>query len=315
MPIESAPGKPISWPRSGRQYRVKDGDDWYRVARRHKVDVRALIRHNFGTTHPPTVNWYLREYVGCNKATRDGNNWMFSSSARPGIVYIPTPGGSGGGLEILQATDHTSYLQFRADCTVVGAKFRGLLGIGLLSGSVYMRVVQQGADPEVWRFRIRGGVQLGEFINPKDIPGSIREVIESLRKAMKKKKKKKRKKPSADRYATRWSHPFCYNAERFDPVESIRGYLKREGSISPDLFIGGNAFGLLWKWGVVILTGSTDATLMSQCERFADGKSCQTVRTARHLDIGMELINETDADLNIGLFPVHPRMTSFQKVR
>jgi hypothetical protein len=54
--------------------------------RRHEG---RLIWHNFRTDNPDEVNWYLRNYVGCNVATDDLNNWMFSSSARPGIIYVP----------------------------------------------------------------------------------------------------------------------------------------------------------------------------------------------------------------------------------
>jgi hypothetical protein len=48
-----------------------------------------LIYANFQTLVPAEVNWYLRHYIGCNRPTHDGNNWMFSSSASPGIIQIP----------------------------------------------------------------------------------------------------------------------------------------------------------------------------------------------------------------------------------
>jgi hypothetical protein len=35
------------------------------------------------------VNWYVRRNVGCNVYTLDRRNWMFSDSAKPGIIYLP----------------------------------------------------------------------------------------------------------------------------------------------------------------------------------------------------------------------------------
>ncbi|HYP07404.1 MAG TPA: LysM domain-containing protein [Bryobacteraceae bacterium] len=73
----------------GFTYRVKDGDTWESVAQKFVVGVKELIFFNFMTDEPDEVNWYLRRHTGCNKASPSGNNWIFSSSARPGIIYIP----------------------------------------------------------------------------------------------------------------------------------------------------------------------------------------------------------------------------------
>lgn len=79
-------------------HRIKDGEDWYRVAEIYDVDVMELIAFNFDTTVPEYVNWYLRSYVGCDKSDDGGNNWAFSSSAesnsditspRKGLIFIP----------------------------------------------------------------------------------------------------------------------------------------------------------------------------------------------------------------------------------
>jgi hypothetical protein len=71
------------------QHRVSDGEDWGSVAAQYDVDVMDLIEFNFHTTVPEEVNWYLRRNVGCNVSNDGGLNWAFSSSADPGIVYIP----------------------------------------------------------------------------------------------------------------------------------------------------------------------------------------------------------------------------------
>jgi hypothetical protein len=76
---------------------VSDGENWQSVADKYGVDVKALIKANFGTLVPEEVNWYLNHYVCCDTPTPDGYNWRFSSTARKhtskspraGIVYVP----------------------------------------------------------------------------------------------------------------------------------------------------------------------------------------------------------------------------------
>lgn len=75
---------------NGQPYRVVDGDTWENVAERFvDGDTRGLIWFNFMTNKPNEVNWYLRRYVGCKVPSPSGNNWTFSKSAVPGIIYIP----------------------------------------------------------------------------------------------------------------------------------------------------------------------------------------------------------------------------------
>jgi hypothetical protein len=93
MPIEKRPASPLpKGPRPGSRnppYKVTGADTLETVASKHSVSTTDLIRHNFATTDPAEINWYLREYVGCDKPTSDGKNWCFSSSANPGLIYIP----------------------------------------------------------------------------------------------------------------------------------------------------------------------------------------------------------------------------------
>jgi hypothetical protein len=70
-------------------HRVSDGEDWASVAQQYNVNVKDLIYFNFHTNVPEEVNWYLRRNTGCNVSKDGGRNWAFSSSADPGIVYIP----------------------------------------------------------------------------------------------------------------------------------------------------------------------------------------------------------------------------------
>lgn len=92
MPIEKEPVAKVPKnyvPPNSKQYRVKDRDSWVTIANANGIDVWELIEANFKTRVPAEVNWYLRNYVGCNVPTPDGKNWTFSSSANPGIIHIP----------------------------------------------------------------------------------------------------------------------------------------------------------------------------------------------------------------------------------
>lgn len=92
MPIEKIPIKKIAKtyiPPSSKPYKVKDGDSFTTIATKYKMEEWELIYENFKTRDPLEVNWYLRNYTGCIKQTADGKNWVFSSNANPGIIYIP----------------------------------------------------------------------------------------------------------------------------------------------------------------------------------------------------------------------------------
>src|ERR1700733_13798084 len=71
------------------EYKVKDDDTFESVAQDYGMPVKQLILHNFRTMDPGEINWYLREYVGCDLPTHDRQNWRFSNTASPGKIYIP----------------------------------------------------------------------------------------------------------------------------------------------------------------------------------------------------------------------------------
>jgi hypothetical protein len=92
MPIEKEPASKVAKnhvPPDSIRYKVKDHDSWESIAHAHDLDVWDLIEANFKTRRAEEINWYLRNYVGCKVPTRDGKNWMFSSSAHPGFISIP----------------------------------------------------------------------------------------------------------------------------------------------------------------------------------------------------------------------------------
>jgi hypothetical protein len=91
-PIERQPANPLPvnyQPFGSIQYKVKDLETWEDIAGRHRLDVHELIYFNFQTNNPDEVNWYLRRNVGCNVESPSRLNWAFSSSANPGIIYLP----------------------------------------------------------------------------------------------------------------------------------------------------------------------------------------------------------------------------------
>lgn len=94
MPIEKIPSNPLPRdyvPPHGIPYKVKTDDDLGSIARHHGVPEHVLVTFNFGTNDPAEINWYLRRNVGCLRATHDHKNWMFTSEATPGIIYLPPP--------------------------------------------------------------------------------------------------------------------------------------------------------------------------------------------------------------------------------
>ncbi len=90
---EKPPIRPLPvGPRPGRPHPVADGETWESVAKKYAVTVRELIANNCGlNVTPEEINWYLHTRVGCN-VSRDGRNWSFSKSAKPGVIYVPVAG-------------------------------------------------------------------------------------------------------------------------------------------------------------------------------------------------------------------------------
>jgi hypothetical protein len=91
MPIEKPPKNQNYKPDGGTPYKVKTNDDWGSVAKAHGIAENWLVYFNCGTTDPAEVNWFLRHKVGCLRPTHDQMNWMFTSEARPGLIYVPPP--------------------------------------------------------------------------------------------------------------------------------------------------------------------------------------------------------------------------------
>src|SRR5215208_3520870 len=92
-------------PRDGTRQPVLTGQTWATIAAARSIDPWDLIDFNFpglkrlkladSQRATRQVNWYLREYVGCN-FSKDNENWDFTSGLtggrgnwRGGFIYIP----------------------------------------------------------------------------------------------------------------------------------------------------------------------------------------------------------------------------------
>ena len=104
---EKAPATPnLGYvPPNSAAVKVTAADDWWKLAARPEVKAAGLsaldlCAFNFQTKNPAEINWYLRNKVGCTKATSDRKNYMFSNDASPGIVYLPKGKTNGGVIDL-----------------------------------------------------------------------------------------------------------------------------------------------------------------------------------------------------------------------
>jgi hypothetical protein len=84
-------------PPQGHKYKVGNNDSWVSLAATAGIPPWDLIRYNYPGLPADLqqaareVNWYLQEYVGCTTVTPDSRNYVFSSTASPGEIWIPNP--------------------------------------------------------------------------------------------------------------------------------------------------------------------------------------------------------------------------------
>jgi hypothetical protein len=71
------------------EYKVQDGDSLARIAYDGGIPPDTLLYYCFGTTDPREVNWYLRNRVGCKAYDPQVKNFSFSTSADPGLIWLP----------------------------------------------------------------------------------------------------------------------------------------------------------------------------------------------------------------------------------
>lgn len=71
------------------RHKVKDGESILSLATAAGFDWKFLARFNWGTDVPKEINRRLVDDEGIWKKTKDGKNYMFTSTDHPGIVFIP----------------------------------------------------------------------------------------------------------------------------------------------------------------------------------------------------------------------------------
>jgi hypothetical protein len=138
-------------PQNGTPYKVQDGDDWVKIAKRRGIKVWELIYFNFKTTNPREVNFYLERNVGCPEAP-DKKNYMFSSSSAPGIIYIPAK--DTGIIDVVDATVAFDEREVR----VISSSGLNPIVLKSMSGAVEYMVQQIKA-----RVRVQGFITLLRF--------------------------------------------------------------------------------------------------------------------------------------------------------
>jgi hypothetical protein len=92
MAITRKPKSPVSRsyvPPNSIPYKVKTGDNLKNISKKYGLTWQELTEYNWKTHHPPEVNWYLGNYVGCTAETSDKKNYSFRSTDNPGIIHVP----------------------------------------------------------------------------------------------------------------------------------------------------------------------------------------------------------------------------------
>jgi hypothetical protein len=72
------------------RHKVKKGESLDALAKKAGMTWKELAKFNWGTDVPDEINKHLKDDVGCTKKTKDGLNYVFDDSDKPGIVFIPT---------------------------------------------------------------------------------------------------------------------------------------------------------------------------------------------------------------------------------
>jgi len=70
-------------------HKVKKGESIKSLADGIGMTWQDLSKFNWGTDVPTEINKHLRDEVGCTKKTKDGYNYMFDDSDKPGLIYLP----------------------------------------------------------------------------------------------------------------------------------------------------------------------------------------------------------------------------------
>lgn len=72
------------------KHRVRTGESIAQLAEQNNMRWQDLAEFNWDTSVPREINRHLEVEVGCTQRARDGHNYMFDDSDRPGFVYVPS---------------------------------------------------------------------------------------------------------------------------------------------------------------------------------------------------------------------------------
>lgn len=180
-PIEKlplGPRLPLYWYAQhhyGIPYRTRDKpvqEDWGSVARKFGVPVRELIFFNFMTLDPAEVNWYLSHHTGCNKPSPSGDNWMFSNSANPGIIYIPPPEDRVNfAPEVLCVWIPTSINLFMQRLRVIAQSIPGLKGARIRK---FVQIILRVGYPRCLDLWYYNDINITEYVDWKKTTPAVR---------------------------------------------------------------------------------------------------------------------------------------------
>lgn len=72
------------------EHKVRTGDTLDSIAKSVGSTWKKVAKFNWGTDDPKQINKFLRTAVGSTKKSKDGKNYIFDDSDRPGIILLPS---------------------------------------------------------------------------------------------------------------------------------------------------------------------------------------------------------------------------------
>jgi hypothetical protein len=128
-------------PANSEPYLTTGGESFYSLADLPQVKSAGLspldlCYFNFKTRKQSEINWYLKHKIGCTKATKDGKNYMFSTSDTPGIVFLPKLGVAPPVNEYPKTPEKDEIIPLWIGVGVKGGTMFGPVGIETLGGFV-----------------------------------------------------------------------------------------------------------------------------------------------------------------------------------
>jgi len=71
------------------EHKVATDESLDSIAKDNGITWQQLAQFNWATSDPQDINICLHDLVGCLHTTKNRKNYIFTSSDRPGVVYVP----------------------------------------------------------------------------------------------------------------------------------------------------------------------------------------------------------------------------------